>query len=201
MDHPHQVVPGRVGPAIPGTEMRLGEDDEVLVRGPNIFPGYWNRPTETAEAFADDWFRTGDQGEVDGQGNWAIIGRVKNLIIPASGHNIAPEPIEDLILKTLPGANHVMLVGNGRAYLAAIITGAVSREQADAALEHVNAELPHYKRVRGFHISSEPFTIENGLLTANGKFKRGLIAVKYRGEIEALYERVAEAPKHRASGP
>jgi len=201
MDHPHQVVPGRVGPAIPGTEMRLGEDDEVLVRGPNIFPGYWNRPTETAEAFADDWFRTGDQGEVDAQGNWAIIGRIKNLIIPASGHNIAPEPIEDLILNTIPGAKQVMLVGTGRAHLAAIITGAVSREQADAALEHVNAELPHYKRVRGFHISSEPFTIENGLLTANGKFKRGLIAAKYREEIEALYERVAEEPKHRGSGP
>jgi long-chain acyl-CoA synthetase len=201
MDHPHQVVPGRVGPVIPGTEMRLGENDEVLVRGPNIFPGYWNRPAETAEAFTGDWFRTGDQGEVDGQGNWSIIGRIKNLIIPASGHNIAPEPIEDMILKSIPGAKQVMLVGNGRAYLTAIITGAVTREQAEAALEQVNSELPHYKRVRGFHISSEPFTIENGLLTANGKFKRELIAAKYREEIEALYEQVAEAPKHRVSGP
>jgi long-chain acyl-CoA synthetase len=201
MDHPHQVVPGRVGPAIPGTEMRLGEDDEILVRGPNIFPGYWNRPAETAEAFADDWLRTGDQGEVDAQGNWSVSGRVKDLIIPASGHNIAPEPIEDTILKAIPGAKQAMLVGNGRAHLAALITGAVSREQVEAALEHVNAELPHYKRVRSFHISSEPFTIENGLLTANGKFKRALIAEKYREEIETLYEQAAETAKHRASGP
>jgi long-chain acyl-CoA synthetase len=65
----------------------------------------------------------------------------------------------------------------------------------------VNSDLPHYKRVRGFHISSEPFTIENGLLTANGKFKRGLIAAKYREEIETLYEQAAETAKHRASGP
>jgi long-chain acyl-CoA synthetase len=201
MDHPHQVVPGRVGPAIPGTEMRLGEDDEVLVRGPNIFPGYWNRPAETEKAFADGWFRTGDQGEVDAQGNWSIIGRIKNLIIPASGHNVAPEPIEDLILNTIPGAKQVMLVGTGRAHLAAIITGAVTREQVEAALEQVNSGLPHYKRVRGFHISSEPFTIENGLLTTNGKFKRGLIAAKYREEIETLYEQAAETAKHRASGP
>lgn len=200
MDHPQQVVAGRVGPAIPGTEMRLGEDDEILVRGPNIFSGYWNRSAETEKVFDGGWFRTGDQGEVDGQGNWAIIGRIKNLIIPASGHNIAPEPIEEMILKAVPGARQVMLVGNGRAHLAALITGEASREQAEAALERVNAALPHYQRVRGFHISAEPFTIENGLLTANGKFKRALIAARYREEIEALYEQSAEAPKHGAAG-
>jgi long-chain acyl-CoA synthetase len=200
MDHPQRVVAGRVGPAIPGTEMRLGEDDEILVRGPNIFAGYWNRPAETAEAFAGGWFRTGDQGEVDAQGNWALIGRIKNLIIPASGHNIAPEPMEEMILKAVPGAKQLMLVGNGRAHLAALVTGEVSREQAEAALEQVNAGLPHYQRVRGFHISAEPFTIENGLLTANGKFKRALIAARYREEIEALYEQSAEAPKHGAAG-
>ena len=65
------------------------------MRGPNIFPGYWNRPQETAKALRDGWFHTGDQGEVDAAGNWRIIGRIKNLIILGSGHNIAPEPIED----------------------------------------------------------------------------------------------------------
>ena len=70
------------------------------MRGPNIFPGYWNRPQETAKVLRDGWFHTGDQGEVDAAGNWRIIGRIKNLIILGSGHNIAPEPIEDKLLRT-----------------------------------------------------------------------------------------------------
>jgi long-chain acyl-CoA synthetase len=193
MDHPQHVVPGRVGPAIPGIEMRLGENNEILVRGPNIFPGYWNRPSETAQAFLNGWFRTGDQGEVDLEGNWAIIGRIKNLIIPASGHNIAPEPIEEMILKSLPAAKQVMLVGNGRSHLGAIITGEVSSGAVEDALGKVNAELPHYKRVQSFHISAEPFTIENGLLTANGKFKRDAIALRYSEQIEAFYQTATRA--------
>jgi long-chain acyl-CoA synthetase len=188
MDHPRHVTPGRVGPAIPGIEMRLGENDEILVRGPNVFPGYWNRPAETEAAFVDGWFRTGDQGEVDDGGNWAIIGRVKNLIILASGHNVAPEPIEEMIQRALPAAQQVMLLGHGRSHLTAIITGELRAEQVEEALEKVNAQLPHYKRVRGFHISVEPFSIENGLLTANGKFKRAPIAARFREEIEALYQ-------------
>ena len=144
MDHPHHVSAGRVGPAIPGIEMRLGEQDEILVRGPNIFPGYWNRPEENAAVFAEGWLRTGDQGEVDSEGNWAVIGRIKNLIIPASGHNIAPEPIEAAIQKALPAAKHVMLVGNNRSYVAAILTGDLKRDEVQAGLDQVNAGLPHY---------------------------------------------------------
>jgi len=187
MDHPHHVVPGRVGPPIPGIEMRLGENAEILVRGPNIFPGYWNRPAETAQAFIEGWFRTGDEGEVDAEGNWAIIGRIKNLIVLASGHNVAPEPIEEMILMRLPEAKQVMVVGHGRSHLTAIITGDVSRARVEAVLNEVNAGMPHYKRVRGFHIAAEPFTIENGLLTANGKFKREVIMARFREAIEALY--------------
>ena len=72
------------------------------MRGPNIFPGYWNRPDETAKFLRDGWFHTGDQGEVDANGNWKIVGRIKNLLILGSGHNIAPEPIEDEITQELP---------------------------------------------------------------------------------------------------
>ena len=104
MDDPRNVEPGRVGPAISGVEMKLGENEEIVVRGPNIFPGYWNRPEETAKVLRDGWFHSGDQGEVDAAGNWRIIGRIKNLIILGSGHNIAPEPIEDELLKNLPGS-------------------------------------------------------------------------------------------------
>ena len=187
MDNPGRVEPGRVGPAIKDVEMKLGENDEIIVRGPNVFPGYWNRPQETAKALCDGWFHTGDQGEINAAGNWRIVGRIKNLIILGSGHNIAPEPIEEEVLANLPGAQQVVLVGNGRGYLSAVVTGAVTRDQVQAAMDAVNPGLPHYKQVRSFHISSELFSIENGLLTANGKLRRDLIAARLKDEIEDMY--------------
>src|SRR5438093_378018 len=165
---------------------------EIIVRGANIFQGYWSRPHETAEVLRDGWFHTGDQGEINEAGNWRIVGRIKNLIILASGHNIAPEPIEDEILQHLRGAQQVVLVGNGRGYLSAIITGEVPRERAQTAFDRVNSELPHYKQVRAFYVSRETFSIENGLLTANGKLKRDAIAARFRDEIEEMY-RVKQA--------
>jgi long-chain acyl-CoA synthetase len=187
MDDPRHVEPGRVGPAISGIEMKLGENDEIVVRGPNIFPGYWNRPEETANTLRNGWFHSGDQGEVDAAGNWRIIGRIKNLIILGSGHNIAPEPIEDELLKHLSGAQQAVLVGNGRGYLSVIVTGSATREQAQAAVNEVNSHLPHYKQIRALHIHTEPFSIDNGLLTANGKLKRDLIAARLQNEIEEMY--------------
>jgi long-chain acyl-CoA synthetase len=188
MDDPRDFTPGRVGPAIPGVEMRLGEGDEILVHGPNVFAGYWNKPEATAKAFDDGWFRTGDQGEVDEKGNWAIVGRIKNLIILNSGHNIAPEPIEEKLLFNLTGAQQCVVMGNGRSFLTALITGDVDRQQAENALETVNAQLPHYKRVHAFHINKEPLTVEGGLLTANGKLRRDAITTHFEREIGALYQ-------------
>ncbi len=187
MDDPRQVEPGLVGPAIRGVEMKLGENGEIIVRGPNVFPGYWNRPQETAKALHDGWFHTGDQGEVDASGNWKIIGRIKNLIILGSGHNIAPEPIEDELLQSLPAAQQVVLVGNGRGYLSAILTGPVTPQQAQAAVDALNHAMPHYKQIRAFHLHGEPFSMDNGLLTANGKLKRDLIAARLNNEIEEMY--------------
>lgn len=187
LDDPQDYEAGRVGPAIPGIEMKLGEGEEIIVRGPNIFPGYWNRPEETAKALRGGWFHTGDQGEVDAKGNWRIVGRIKNLIILGSGHNIAPEPIEEKLLQHLPGAAQVVLVGNGKGYLSAIITGAVTAEQAQAGIDAVNLQFPHYKQVRAFHVRTEAFTIENGLLTANGKLKRDAIAQQMRDQIDDMY--------------
>jgi len=188
MDDPDvPVVPGRAGPAIAGVEMKVAENAEIVVRGPNIFPGYWNRPEETAKVLRDGWFHTGDQGEVDANRNWKIVGRIKNLIILGSGHNIAPEPIEDKILQELPGASQVVLVGNARGYLAALVTGKVSVDKTQAALDLVNPGLPHYKQIRAFHLVEQAFTIGSGLLTANGKLKRDLIAERFRNEIDAMY--------------
>lgn len=187
MDDPRHVEPGRVGAAISGIEMKVAENKEVVVRGPNIFAGYWNRPDETAKALRDGWFHTGDQGEVNAAGNWKIVGRIKNLIILNSGHNIAPEPIEDEILAHLPSAQFAVVIGNGRSYLTLLITGEVSDQQVQSALDAVNPTLPHYKQARAFRIIKEPFTIENGLLTANGKLKRDLIAQRFGPQIEEMY--------------
>lgn len=196
MDDPDvPVVPGRAGPAIAGVEMRIVENEEIVVRGPNIFPGYWNRPEETAKVLRDGWFHTGDQGEVDASGNWKIVGRIKSLIILGSGHNIAPEPIEEKIVNELPDAIQAVVVGNGRGYLAALVTGKVNPETTQTALDRVNPALPHYKQVRAFHLVADAFTIESGLLTANGKLKRDLIAERFKSEIDAMYE----ASKNRAS--
>jgi long-chain acyl-CoA synthetase len=187
MDDPRHVEPGRVGPAISGIEMKAAENNQIVVRGPNIFPGYWNRPDETAKVLRDGWFHTGDQGEVNAAGNWKIIGRIKNLIILNSGHNIAPEPIEDEILAYLPAAQFAVVVGNGRSYLTVLVTGDLSSEQVQSAIDAVNPTLPHYKQVRAFRIIKDPFTIENGLLTANGKLKRDLIAQCFQAQIEEMY--------------
>ncbi len=188
MDDPGHVDPGRVGPVIPGIEMRLADNDEIIVRGPNVFPGYWNRPQQTAEVIRDGWFRTGDRGEMDSSGNWRIVGRIKNLIVLGSGHKIAPEAVEEEITSHLPGAQQVVVVGNGRGYLSAIFTGNISGEQAQAALDAINPQLPHYKQVRAFCVRPDPFSIENGMLTANGKLKRDLIAARMKGEIEEMYQ-------------
>jgi long-chain acyl-CoA synthetase len=192
MDDPNHVEVGRVGPAIPGMEMKLGEHDEILVRGPNIFKEYWNRPEQTADALRDGWFHTGDQGEVNTEGNWRIAGRIKNLIVLGSGHKISPEPIESAIAKNLPDAQQVVVVGNGRGYLTVIVTGSVTAEHVQAALDTVNPDLPHYKQVRAFYVRGEAFSIESGLLTVNGKLRRDLIAARMKNEIEELY-RVRQA--------
>ena len=195
MDDPSHVEPGRVGVAIPGIEMKASDNGEILVRGPNIFPGYWQRPAETVKVL-DEWFHTGDQGDADGGGNWRITGRLKNLIILNSGHNIAPEPLEEALAARLPEAQQFVLVGNRQSFLAALITTTVSGHAAgnalhdgriQAAIDAMNSGLPHYKQIRGFRLVSEPFTIENGLLTANGKLKRDAIAARFAGEIEQLF--------------
>ena len=192
MDDPSHVAPGRVGPAIPGIEMRLAENDEIVVRGPNVFPGYWNRPQQTADVLCDGWFHSGDQGEMDASGNWRIVGRIKNLIVLGSGHKISPETIEEEIAHHLPNAQQVVVVGNGRGYLSAIVTGPVTGTQVQAALDAVNPQLPHYKQVRAFCLRQDPFSVDNGMLTAMGKLKRDLISTRMKNEIDDMY-RVKQA--------
>ncbi len=200
MDDPRAPVePGYVGPAIAGLEMKIVENDEIVVRGPNVFPGYWNRPEETAQVLRDGWFHTGDQGAANARGNWRISGRLKNLIILNSGHKVAPEPIEEQIAARLPRAQQVVLVGNGRSYLCALLTGPVEHAAAQAAMDSINPELPHYRQIRKFAILADTFSAENGSLTAMGKVRRDAINTRYQKEIAAMYE-PANVPAVSAAG-
>jgi len=187
------VEPGYVGRAVPGIEMQVAENDEIIVRGPNIFPGYWHRPEETAKVLRDGWFHTGDQGEVNASGNWRIIGRIKNLLVLNTGHKFAPEPIEDKAAQLLPAAQQIVLIGNGRSYVTMLITGKLDSAAVQTAIDQMNSELPHYRQIRSFQILPEPFTPDSGLITANGKLKREAIAKRYDAEINSMYARKATA--------
>jgi long-chain acyl-CoA synthetase len=190
LDDPRlQVEPGYVGQAIRGIEMKPVDNEEIVVRGPHVFAGYWNRPEETARVLRDGWFHTGDRGEVNLRGNWRIIGRIKNLIILNSGHNVPPEPIEDKIAQLLPAAQHVVIVGNGRGYLCALIAGPVEPQAVQSALDAVNPTLPHYRQIRNFALIRDPLTAETGLLTAMGKLRRDAINARFASEINSMYDR------------
>jgi long-chain acyl-CoA synthetase len=189
MDDPRRVDPGAVGPAIPGIEMKLGDNNEILIRGPNIFSGYWNRPQETAKTMSNGWFHTGDQGERTPNGNWRVVGRLKNLLVLSSGHNIAPEPLEERLVRALPAAQQVVMFGSGRSFLTALVTGDVALGEVEAAVSELNSGLPHYRQIRAFHIEPQPLTIESGLLTANGKLRRDAIAAHFRDPIESMYRK------------
>jgi long-chain acyl-CoA synthetase len=189
MDDPQEAAePGFVGAAIPRIEMKTGENDEILTRGPHIFPGYWNRPEETARVLQDGWCHTGDQGETNARGKWRVSGRIKNTIVLNSGHKIAPEPMEEKIARLLPDAQQVVVVGNGRGYLCALIAGSRESAAVEAALDAVNRDLPHYRQVRSFRMIGNAFTLESGLLTANGKLRRDAVNARYAAEISSMYE-------------
>jgi long-chain acyl-CoA synthetase len=192
MDDPNHSEPGSVGSALPGVEMMLAENGEIVVRGPNIFAGYWKRHAETEKALKDGWFHTGDQGEVDASGNWRISGRLKNLIILNSGHNIAPEPLEEVLMQRLPQAQQVMLVGNQRSFLAALVIASgngVRGGGIQSVIDSLNLSLPHYKQIHAFYMLPEPFSVENGLMTTNGKLRRDAIAARFAAEIAQLYKK------------
>lgn len=187
LDEPDKVVPGRVGVPLAGVETKVSEEGELLVRGPNIFPGYWEKDDETQKAMIDGWFRTGDQVDIEDR-NIRIIGRIKNLLVPESGHNVAPEPLEEAFLEHCKEASQCMVVGHARPFLAVLVPGDLPKDAVDAALQKVNAELPFYRKLRRAIYVSETFTPENGLLTANQKLKRAAIEKHFTAQIDAMYE-------------
>lgn len=187
---------GTVGPPIPGLEVKLGDDGEILVRGPNVFLGYYKEPEATADALRDGWLCSGDLGVFDADGFLSITGRKKEIIITAGGKNIAPKNIEAAI-KELPIVGEAVVIGDRRKYLTALVTleptaadkvsGDQARTTIQAKIDQVNQSLARVEQVKKFAILERPFGIDTGELTPTMKLKRKVIAQKYAREIEAMY--------------
>jgi long-chain acyl-CoA synthetase len=199
---------GSVGPALPGVEVKIAEDGEILVRGPNVFLGYYKDPAATAETLKDGWLCSGDLGAFDADGFLSITGRKKEIIITSGGKNITPKNIESA-LKNHPLVSEAVVIGDRRKYLTALVTldpeaaarfakerdlsadnpheRAEIRAEVQKAFDEVNATLARVETVKKFAILPRSFTIEDGELTPTLKVKRRVVNKNFAEQIEALY--------------
>jgi len=181
-----------VGPQLPGVEVRLSEDAELLVRGDNVMTGYWNDPEATAKALIDGWLHTGDLAEIDPDGHIRIVGRLKDLIVNSGGDNIAPAPIEQEI-GLYPEVEQVVVVGDGRPWLSAIICLAEGIEAQEpkqviqTILKRYNQDKTPMMHIRKAIPMTEPCSIENGMLTPTHKIKRAQVIALHQPQIDKLY--------------
>ncbi|MCK9249904.1 MAG: AMP-dependent synthetase/ligase [Solirubrobacteraceae bacterium] len=197
VDDPRDPRLGTVGRAVPGVEVVLSDDGEVLVRGPVIMRGYRNLPDKTAEEIdPDGWLRTGDVGEIDDDGYLRIVDRMKELIINAAGKNMSPANIEATVKSASPLIGNVCCVGDARPYNVALITldpdarpAFAGREDDEiaAAVERANERLARVEQIKRFHVLDEDWVPGGVELTPTMKLKRKPIAEAYAAEIEALY--------------
>jgi long-chain acyl-CoA synthetase len=187
--------PGSIGRPLPGVEVRLAPDGELLVRCPFFFLGYFQDPQATAAALRGGWLHTGDLCEIDEEGYLFLTGRKKELVVTSSGRKIYPAHIEDLF-KTEPVVSHVLLVGDRLPYPAALITvnpaagspaDPKTAEEVRRAVARVNARLPEFERIHKYRILDRDFTIEDGELTSTLKLRRERILENHRAVIEELY--------------
>ncbi len=201
---------GSVGRSLPGTEIRIASDGELLIRGPGVFKGYFNDPETTAEAFnSEGFYRSGDIGSVDEDGYFYITDRKKELIITAGGKNIAPTKLENL-LKAQPCISNAMVHCDRRPYVVALLTMdrlilssshpelAVARGDYEGVrallgeqVEAVNRHLPRYEQIKKFRVIDDDFSPESGELTLTMKLKRRVIEERYRHLLDGMYEEKA----------
>ncbi|WP_327589583.1 AMP-dependent synthetase/ligase [Nonomuraea sp. NBC_00507] len=213
VNRPYALKIGTVGPPLPGVEIRIADDGEILIKGPIVFQGYWRNEQATRESkTADGWLRTGDVGALDENGFLTISGRKKEIIVTAGGKNLAPEPLEDR-LRTHPLISQAVVVGDRRPYTAALIAldaetlaswkRAVGRpEQAgpaelrddpdllarlQTAVDEANTAVSRAESIRRFRILAVDLTEQNGYLTPTLKVKRALVHKDFAADIEELY--------------
>jgi long-chain acyl-CoA synthetase len=179
---------GTVGPPMPGCEIRIAEDKEILVRSEMMFSGYYKAPEETAKVFSDGWLLTGDLGEFDEDGFLKIIGRKKELIVTSTGKKVSPALLENM-LKEHHLISQAMVYGEGRSFLVALITlNAVgSRETIQSIIDNVNRRVSSTESIKRFAILDRDFEIARDEITPTGKLKRDVITDRFREVIDDLY--------------
>ena len=208
---------GTVGKILPNLQVRIAEDGEILVKGPSVFIGYWNRPEETRNALADGWFKTGDIGNVDADGYLSVTDRKKDLIKTSGGKFIAPQPIENS-LKLSPLVGVAAILGEKRKFPAVMISpnftlleewarnnsvSFSSREDLianpkvqqlyEGIVEGINQNLARFEKLKRVLLVPDEFTPDNGVMTPTLKLRRRVIEDRYRGQIDDLYAQAETA--------
>lgn len=206
-NHPGRALLGSVGPPLPGVEVKIADDGEILFRGGNVFSGYYRNPEATAETLIDGWLYSGDIGVIDDAGFLHITGRKKDIIVTAGGKNVAPKNLE-AGMKSNPLVGEAVVIGDRRKYLTALVSldpevvaafvaehgiegpphlSKQVLEEVEATVDRVNAEVARAEQIKKFAILPRPLSIEDGELTGTLKVKRSVVAEHFAGEIEALY--------------
>ncbi|MEV0664347.1 AMP-dependent synthetase/ligase [Actinomadura luteofluorescens] len=212
VNRPSAIKIGTVGPPIPGVDVRIAEDGEVLVRGVNVMRGYWNNEAATKEALEDGWFHTGDLGSLDEEGFLRITGRKKEILVTAAGKNVAPAPLEDR-LRAHPLISQCLVVGDGRKFISALVTldeealgpwkarhgkpeamtvDELRRDpdlvaEIEAAVADANKSVSHAEAIKKHVVLGVDFTEEAGHMTPSLKVKRNVVMKDFADEIDALY--------------
>ncbi|HAT1181347.1 AMP-dependent synthetase/ligase [Corynebacterium striatum] len=211
VDFENQKI-GTVGPPLEGTTIRVNDEGEILIKGDIVFKGYWNNPEATAEALEDDWYNTGDLGEIMDSGHVVITGRKKDLIVTAGGKNVSPGPMEDM-LRAHPLISQAMVVGDGKPFIGVLLTldedalkrwkaehnipanrtmkevatDATLRAEIQDAINQVNTTVSHAEAIKKFFILESDLTEEDNELTPTMKVKRYVVAQRYAGAIDQIY--------------
>jgi long-chain acyl-CoA synthetase len=210
-NRPDDNLPASVGKAVPGVEVKIGANNALLIKGPNIMLGYWNNDAATRQMIQPDgWLNSGDTARIDEQGHVFITGRLKEIIVLSNGEKVPPVDMEAAILRD-PLFEQVMLLGEGKPYLSIIAVLNADHWQKLCAEHHLDSaaaglasskqveeialgrialnlrEFPGYAQVRRVGLTLEPWTVENGLLTPTMKLKRAKVMEKFNAEIDAMY--------------
>ena len=187
-NRPDRYKFGTVGPPMPGCEVRIAADKEILVRSEMMFSGYYKAPEETAKVFQDGWLLTGDLGEIDEDGFLKIIGRKKELIVTSTGKKVSPALLENM-LKEHHLISQAMVYGEGRSYLVALITlnSVASREAVQSIIDDLNRRVSSTESIKRFAVLDRDFEIARDEITPTGKLKRDVITERFREVIDGLY--------------
>ena len=212
VNRPDDNIPESIGTTLPGAEVKLGENDELLTKSPYVMLGYWKNPTATKDMIDEDgWLHTGDKARQDEQGHLYITGRIKEIIVMGNGEKVPPADME-MVISTDSLFDQVMIMGEGKAFLGALVVLNVEQWQAFANRLNVNPDqpdtllikkvhqailarlgkhikaFPGYAQIRRVSLFVEPWTVENGLLTPTLKMKRARILEHHAADVEQMYK-------------